>query len=105
MVSFREVFDMQETGGGVTQHQIIQALMAECIEALDETKWKWWKDYSTVDIKTDDMKKEISDIFIFAILLAKSTGMSAQDLVDVIYSKSCYNKERSDHKKYSEVEL
>lgn len=106
MASFKEVYDAQITGENISQAQIIQAIVNECDESLDETNWKWWKkSYSKENVTTEELKEEVADIFIFAILLAKSSGMNSEELVNKIADKTNYNFKRDDHVKYEEVKL
>lgn len=97
MRDLNKAFDVQEMGEGADFKTILLAIIAEGIEALDETNWKWWKEKPH---NQDALEDEIADIFIFVSLLAKKAGMDSSKLAERVWAKTQYNINRPDHKNY-----
>ena len=70
------------------------ALIAEAMEALDETPWKYWKKNQSYN--EDLFKKEIVDIWHFLIALSMSAGLTAEDVYTLYVNKNEENKKRHD---------
>ena len=71
-----------------------RALQQEVAELVDCVPWKWWAHYQKSDLAHD--KVELVDILHFAICLAQTLGMSAEDLFDTYMKKNAVNFQRQD---------
>lgn len=70
------------------------AMMQEASEAMNELNFKPWKQK---EVNLDAYKEELADVFIFLMVCAKISGMSANDLIELTTKKHMFNKIRPDH--------
>jgi hypothetical protein len=71
---------------------IIMALIAESIEALNELPWKPWK--RNQEIYYENFQKEIIDIWHFLINLTIAAGINPEELMVMFTEKNEINIKR-----------
>ncbi|MFZ7104654.1 MAG: dUTPase [Peptococcaceae bacterium] len=72
----------------------ILAIISELAEVLDETNFKWWK--NTREIKKENLKEELIDVFHFYISLCLKVGITPEDLFEAYQKKNRENILRQD---------
>lgn len=74
--------------------QMATALMQECAELKDCTRWKWWKKGCVYD--KIEARKEIVDILHFLVSAAQFADLDASDLYEEYCKKNKINFERQE---------
>jgi len=74
------------------RNQMFYALIAEVVEAANETPWKPWKKKQNLNI--DRYRDELADIQIFLINLVLSSGLEWEQFKEIIENKQKINLER-----------
>jgi dimeric dUTPase (all-alpha-NTP-PPase superfamily) len=69
-----------------------RAMQQELAELVDSVPWKWWAKYQKFDLQ--NARVEVIDLFHFLISLARTLGMSADDVFDAYVKKNKVNHER-----------
>jgi len=73
------------------------ATIVECVEALQEINWKFWKQIESNKYSKESMRKleyEIVDIFIFFIDLCLVLNITPKKLIKLFYNKYKVNARR-----------
>lgn len=74
------------------KNMMILALIRECTEALNETKWKSWKKNQVYE--QEKYKDELVDCLFFLMNLIISANMDSKELYDRYINKHKINLER-----------
>jgi dimeric dUTPase (all-alpha-NTP-PPase superfamily) len=69
-----------------------RAMQQELAELVDSVPWKWWAKYQKFDLQ--NARVEVIDLFHFLVSLARTLGMSADDVFDAYVKKNKVNHER-----------
>lgn len=78
--NFQLKFNEHSIGSQEYINEMALALIAEIMEAVNETAWKPWKMNQTTD--TEKFKEELIDCWKFMINLTMASGMDIQELFD-----------------------
>jgi dimeric dUTPase (all-alpha-NTP-PPase superfamily) len=71
-----------------------RAMQQEIAELVDSVPWKWWAKYQKFD--EQNARVEVVDLFHFLVSLARTLGMSADDVYQAYVKKNQVNLQRQD---------
>ncbi len=71
-----------------------RAMQQEIAELVDSVPWKWWAKYQKFD--EQNARVEVVDLFHFLVSLARTLGMSAEDVYQAYVKKNQVNLQRQD---------
>ena len=71
-----------------------RAMQQEMAELTDSVPWKWWAKYQKFD--EQNARVEVVDLFHFLVSLARTLGMSADDVYQAYVKKNQVNLQRQD---------
>jgi dimeric dUTPase (all-alpha-NTP-PPase superfamily) len=71
-----------------------RAMQQEIAELVDSVPWKWWAKYQKFD--EQNARVEVVDLFHFLVSLARTLGMSADDVYQAYVKKNQVNLQRQE---------
>ena len=71
-----------------------RAMSQELAELTDSVPWKWWAKYQKLD--EQNARVEVVDLFNYLISIAKTLGMSADDVFEAYLKKNEVNFQRQE---------
>ena len=71
-----------------------RAMQQEIAELVDSVPWKWWAKYQKFD--EQNARVEVVDLFHFLVSLARTLGMSADDVYQAYVKKNQDNLQRQE---------
>jgi dimeric dUTPase (all-alpha-NTP-PPase superfamily) len=79
--------------------EMVDLLQDSCINLIEATPWKTWKNYQplTIEDVNEITQPLFKKVFQFTLFLCCTTGLSGQDIINTYFAKNAINHQRQDN--------